>query len=306
MKERILIVSSANVDLMLNTDVFPQPGETVVSEGNFTYIPGGKGANSARLCAALGCDTIFLCRLGDDRHGKRLLDIYRNEGIDTRFIELDRRLATGMAAVISCDAESRIIVYPGANAALSAPSVEEAFTTYPDGALVHMEIPDEAILAAGRFAAKTGSRLIVDAGPAKPDFPFDQMQGIEVFSPNETECVSYCGIEPTTMDNCVRACIELGLKTGAKTVVLKLGSRGAFVYDGIYNFMIPAYRVNTVDPTGAGDVFTAALAARLLKGDGLEDAVRFANAAGAISTAHRGAYAPREEEIRTLMSEQLI
>ncbi len=306
MKKRILIVSSANVDLMLNTDVFPQPGETVVSEGNFAYTPGGKGANSARLCAALGCDTIFLCRLGDDRHGNRLLDIYKNEGIDTRFIELDRKLPTGMAAVICCEEESRIIVYPGANAALGAASVEEAFTTYPDGALVHMEIPDEAILAAGRFAKKTGARLIVDAGPAKPDFPFDQMEGIDIFSPNETECVSYCGIEPTSMDNCVRACIALGLKTGAKTVVLKLGARGAFVYDGTYNFMIPAYRVNTVDPTGAGDAFTAALGARLLAGDTLEDAVRFANAAGAISTAHRGAYAPREEEIRTLIAEQLI
>lgn len=306
MKERILIVSSANVDLMLNTDVFPSAGETVVSGENFAYIPGGKGANSARLCAMLGCDTIFLCRLGDDRHGNRLLDIYRKEGIDTRFIELDRKLPTGMAAVISCGEESRIIVYPGANAALTASSVEEAFTTYPDGALVHMEIPDEAILAAGRFANKTGSRLIVDAGPAKPDFPFEEMGGIDVFSPNETECVAYCGIEPTTMENCIRACIELGLKMKAKNVVLKLGQRGTFIYDGTYNFMIPAYQVKSVDPTGAGDAFTAALASRLIRGDSLEDAAKFANAAGAIATTRRGAYAPREEEIRTLISEQLI
>ena len=306
MKERMLVVSSANVDLMLNTEIVPRAGETVVSEGKFAYVAGGKGANSARLCASLGCDTIFLCRLGDDRHGKRLLEIYKNEGIDTRFITLDRNHPTGLAAVIVSENESRIIVYPGANLALDAAAVEEAFTTYPDGALIHMEIPDEAIMAAGKFARKNGARLIVDAGPAKPDFPFEEIGGIDVFSPNETECFAYSGIEPTTMDNCTRACIELGIKMKAKNVVLKLGSRGAFVYDGTYNFMIPAYQVNAVDPTGAGDAFTAALAVRLVRGDSLEEAAKYANAAGAVATTRRGAYAPTDAEIRGLISDQLI
>ena len=302
----MLIVSSANVDLMLNTGVLPAAGETVISDGKFAYVAGGKGANAARLCAALGCDTIFLCRLGDDRHGRRLLDIYKREGIDTRFIELDRSLPTGLAAVIVSGGESRIIVYPGANNALSEASVEEAFTTYPDGALIHMEIPDEAIMAAGKYARKAGTRLIVDAGPAKPDFPFAEIGGIDVFSPNETECASYCGIEPTSMEKCTHACIELGIKMKAKNVVLKLGARGAFVYDGTYNFMIPAYQVRSVDPTGAGDAFTAALAVRLIKGDSLEEAAKYANAAGAIATTKRGAYAPTDAEIRKLISDQIV
>lgn len=306
MKERILVVSSANVDLILNTDVLPRAGETVVSEGGFAYVAGGKGANSARLFATLGCDTIFLCRLGDDRHGRRLIELYKKEGIDTRFIELDRERPTGMAAVAVCGGESRIIVYPGANAALGPDSVEEAFTTYPDGALVQMEIPDEAILAAGRFANKTGAKLFVDAGPAKPGFPFEEMGGIDVFTPNETECAAYCGIEPTTMDNCTRACIELGLKMNAHSVVLKLGERGSFVYDGMYSYMLSAYQVRAVDPTGAGDAFTAALTARVLKGESLRDAARYANAAGAIAATRRGAYAPTDAEIRALMAEQNV
>ena len=304
MKERILVVSSANVDLILNTDVIPKAGETVISKGDFAFVAGGKGANSARLCAALGCDTIFLCRLGDDRHGKRLIELYKKEGIDTRFIELDRDHPTGMAAVTVCGGESRILVYPGANTALSAESVEEAFTTYPDGALVQMEIPDRAILAAGKFAKKTGAKLVVDAGPAKPGFPFAEMGGIDVFSPNETECAAYCGIVPATMEDCSRACIELGIKMRAKSVVLKLGERGAFVYDGMYTFMIPAYQVRAVDPTGAGDAFTAALTARIVSGDSLEDAARYANAAGAIATTHYGAYAPTDAEIRALMAQK--
>ena len=306
MKERMLVVSSANVDLMLNTQVVPQAGETVVSDGKFSYVAGGKGANSARLCAALGCDTIFLCRLGDDRHGKRLIELYENEGIDTRFIELDRELPTGLAACVVCGGESRIIVYPGANEALTVSAVEDAFTAYPDGVLMHMEIPDEAIMAAGKFTREKGAKLIIDAGPAKPDFPFEEIGGIDVFSPNETECAAYSGIEPSTMENCTRACIEMGIKMKAKSVVLKLGSRGAFVYDGTYNFMIPAYQVRTVDTTGAGDAFTAALAVRLLRGDSLEEAAKYANAAGAVSTTKRGAYAPSDKEIRQLIAEQLI
>ena len=306
MKERILVVSSANVDLILNAETLPEAGETVISGGDFAFVAGGKGANSARTCAALGCDTIFLCRLGDDRHGKRLVDLYKREGIDTRFIELDRDRATGLAAVMVSGGESRIIVYPGANTALSPESVEEAFTTYPDAALVQMEIPDRAIIAAGKFAKKTGAMLVVDAGPAKPHIPFAEMGGIDVFSPNETECASYCGIVPTTMEQCSRACIELGHQMNAKSVILKLGERGCFVYDGTYNYMLTAHQVNTVDPTGAGDAFTAALTTRLVKGDSVEDAARYANAAGAIATTHYGAYAPKDAEIRALMAEQNV
>lgn len=306
MKERILVVSSANVDLILNTEVLPKAGETVISGENFAYVAGGKGANSARLCAALGCDTIFLCRLGDDRHGKRLIELYKREGIDTRFIELDREYPTGLAAVMVCDGESRIIVYPGANMALSAESVEEAFTTYPDAALVQMEIPDEAIIAAGKFAKKTGAKLIVDAGPAKPHLPFEEMGGIDLFSPNETECAAYIGVEPTTMEKCTAACIELGKVMNAKNVAIKLGERGSFVYDGTYTYMLAAYEVRAVDPTGAGDAFTAALAARLVKGDSIRDAARYANAAGAIATTRYGAYAPTDAQIRELMSEQNV
>ena len=306
MKERILVVSSANVDLILNTNVLPRAGETVMSEEDFAYVAGGKGANSARLCAALGCDTIFLCRLGDDRHGKRLIELYKREGIDTRFIELDRDRPTGLAAVAVCGGESRIIVYPGANTALSPESVEEAFTTYPDGALVQMEIPDRAIIAAGKFASKTGAKIFVDAGPAKPHIPFWEMGGIEVFTPNETECFAYSGIEPVTMDNCTEACIELSKKMNAKQIALKLGERGSFVYDGTYSYMLTAYQVRAVDPTGAGDAFTAALASRILKGESIEVAAQYANAAGAIATTHRGAYAPTDAEIRALMAEQTV
>lgn len=198
MKKRILVISSANVDLVLRTDTFPRAGETVVSGGGYSYLPGGKGAKTRRAQRRLSAPTRFLCA-ASERTGtrKKLLALYESEGIDTRFITVDRENETGMAAVISTpDGESRIIVYPGANGTLSADNVEDAFTSYPDGAFVQLEIPEEAVLAAGRFAAENGAKLIVDAGPAKPDFPFSKMGTIDIFSPNETECEAYTGICP--------------------------------------------------------------------------------------------------------------
>lgn len=302
MKQRILVISSANVDLVLKTDVFPRAGETVISTGDHAYLPGGKGANAARAVAALGADSVFVCRLGQDRYAKKLLSLYESEGIDTRFITADRDRDTGMAAVISTpDGESRIIVYPGANAALSSDNVEDAFTAYPDGALVQMEIPDEAILAAGRFAGENSAKLIVDAGPAKPDFPFHRMGKIHIFSPNETECEAYTGIRPADGESALRACIILGRMMDVDNIVIKMGERGAFAYDGKYSRIIPAYRINAADSTGAGDVFTAALALRFVSGDSIYDAADYACAAGALCAEHTGAYAPSDEEIRALM-----
>lgn len=305
MKKRILVVSSANVDLVLKTDAFPRAGETVISDRGYSYLPGGKGANSARAVAALGADSVFVCRLGDDRYAKNLLSLYQSEGIDTRFITLDRDSDTGMAAVISsADGESRIIVYPGANGTLSSDNVEDAFTSYPDGALVHLEIPDEAILAAGRFAAENGAKLIIDAGPAKPDFPFYRMGEIDIFSPNETECEAYTGIRPRDGESALRACVALGRMMSVKNIVIKMGERGAFAYDGKYSRIVPAYRINTVDATGAGDVFTAALAVKYAEGEDFYKSVKYACAAGALCAAHMGVYMPTDSEIRELMESQ--
>ena len=265
MKERILVISSANIDLSVKAKRFPAAGETLISDGDYAYLPGGKGANASRALAALGADTVFLCRFGDDSNGRRLRTLYEREGIDTRFIVTDCDEKTGFALVL-CEegAENRIIVYPGANAYLSASDVEEAFTSYPDGVFVQMEIPDEALLAAGRFASESSVKLIVDAGPARPDFPFDRLGRISIFSPNEAECEAYTGIYPTDSESCLRACVALGRMMKADNIVLKLGERGAFAYDGKFYRIVPSFRVKAVDTTGAGDVFTSALALRTL------------------------------------------
>ena len=290
MKKRILVVSSANIDFVQKVARIPDAGETVVESLGYSYVPGGKGANSALAFARLGGDTVFCTRVGNDDNGKKLKKLYESEGIDTRFICEDCEKPTGLASIIVEEGgANRIIVYPGANSGLDENDVEEAFNCYPDGVFVQLEIPDEAVLAAARFARERNIPLFVDAGPAREDFPLDKLLGATIISPNETECRILTGIEPDSVQNCLKACIRLAGMTEAKYVVLKLGSRGSFVYDGKYYNIIPSHKVHVEDTTAAGDVFTAALSyAFLQKGDILE-AARFATLAAAICVSRAGA-----------------
>lgn len=290
MKKRILVVSSANIDLVQRVRRVPEGGETVIEQNSYSYVPGGKGANSALAFARIGADTVFCTKMGRDDNAKKLKKLYGAEGIDTRFIGEDKELPTGLASILVEDSgQNRIIVYPGANRSLNENDVEESFTCYPDGVFIQFEIPDEASVAAARFARENNIPFFVDAGPARADYPLEKLQGVEILSPNETECEILTGIAPDSVQNCLKACIRLGTVTEAKYVVLKLGHRGCFVYDGKYYNIVPAQKVNVVDTTAAGDVFTAALSyAYLQKGDILE-AARFANLAGAICVSREGA-----------------
>ncbi len=290
MKRRILVVSSANMDFVQRVAKLPAAGETVVEENTYSYVPGGKGANSAVTFARLGGDSVFCTRIGRDDNGDRLLELYKNEGIDTRFIVRDRELSTGLASIlVEDDGTNRIIVYPGAGTRLTEDDVEEAFNCYPDGVFVQLEAPDEAVIAAARFAREREIPLFVDAGPVHEGFDLSALEKAEVVSPNETECFALTGIMPDSVENCLRAAIRIASMIETSYVVLKLGRRGCFVYDGKYYHIIPAHKVQTVDTTAAGDVFTAALTyAYLQRGDILEGA-RFATIAAAISVTRAGA-----------------
>ncbi len=288
MNKRILVVSSANLDFVQRMRRIPNAGETVVESGGYSYAPGGKGANSAVTFARLGDDCIFCTRLGQDTNGARLRAIYEREGIDTRFIAQDKTTPTGLASIlVEEDGTNRIIVYPGANQKLSPADVEEAFTSYPDAVFLQFEIPDRAILAAAAFAREKKIPLFIDAGPARSDFPLEQLNPIEIFSPNETEARVFSGIDPSNAENCLRASIKLSASIKAKYTVIKLGGRGASISD--YHIS-PAVSVPVVDTTAAGDAFTAALVHFYLEGKDMERATYLANCAAAIVVSREGAY----------------
>ncbi len=291
MKSRVLVISSANMDFVQRMAKVPAAGETVVTDCTYSYIPGGKGANSAVAFARLGADTVFCSRVGRDQNGAALRKIYEKEGIDTRFLIADEEYPTGLASIlVEEDGMNRIIVYPGANNHIEENEIEEAFTTYPDCVFMQFEIPFDAVATAADYAYNQGIPLFVDAGPVNAQVDLARLKKVEILSPNETECEALTGIYPDSLENCLKACIRLGSMVELKYVVLKLGRRGAFVYDGKYYHLVQGHKVNAVDTTAAGDVFSAALTyAYLKKGDILE-ATRFANLAAALSVTREGAF----------------
>ena len=291
MKSRVLVVSSANMDFVQRMAKIPEAGQTIVTDSTYSYRPGGKGANSAVTFARLGADTVFCARVGRDQNGAALRRIYEKEGIDTRFLVEDPESATGLASIIvEEDGMNRIVVYPGANNNVNENEIEEAFTTYPDAVYMQFEIPFEAVEIAANYAFEQNIPLFVDAGPVSEAVELEKLRKVEILSPNETECEALTGIYPDSIENCLKACIRLCSMVEIKYVVLKLGRRGAFVYDGKYYHIVQSYRVDALDTTAAGDIFTAALTyAYLKKGDILE-ATRFANLAAALSVTREGAY----------------
>ncbi len=304
-KKRILTVGSANMDLFMNMQTLPYAGQTLIEQGPYRFIPGGKGANAAVSISRLGGDSVFCTRLGSDANGAILASVYEDEGIDSRFILHDKELPTGFAAVLSeQNGTNRIVVYPGANLAITQDDIDNALTCYPDALLLQFEINHDAVLYAAERAAAMSIPIFIDAAPAPHGFPFDRLPPLEVFSPNESETEALVGISPSSPEACLRAAIALSKLVNAHYYIIKLGGRGIYIYDGLYYHCLPAYDVKAVDTTAAGDAFTAAFTLEYLRTGDAERAGKFGNLAGALTVTKYGAYTslPTIEEIEAYIS----
>lgn len=309
MSKRVLVVSSANMDISLPVRKLPEAGETLLCDGAVSYSPGGKGANSAVTLAALGAETVLCARIGRDSHGETLYDYYKECGIDVGHMVIDKEHATGCAVIlVDTRGQNRILCYPGANRYLSENDVEDSFLSCPDALYLQMEIGQDAILAAADYAYRHEIPIFLDAGPARADFPLESLPPVTVFSPNETETEIYTGITLTGTDSMLAASMDLLRRVRAEYIVIKLGDRGAFVCNGRHFKFITAFPVRAVDTTAAGDAFTAAMTLRYLENGGdINDAVRYGCAAGAITVTRAGAaYAvPKSrEEVEEFLSRQ--
>ena len=311
-KKKILVVGSSNMDLSMNMYKIPEAGETLIDDGGVAYVPGGKGGNAAVALAKLGADAVLCSKVGADLHGQKLYQYYKDTGIDTSYLKVDRDNSTGLAVVMKeSDGNNRIVVYPGANSHLSVDNISEAFACAPDALYIGFEVPFAIALAAARIAESRGIPIFVDAAPASKEHPLENLPMVEVFSPNETETQTYTGILPQGADSALRAALALYKRVKAKYIVIKQGDRGAFVYDGKHFFVIPAIRLGkAVDTTAAGDAFTAALATEYMNNGGnIREAVKYGVAAGALTVTKKGAASsiPTEDEVRALiLKEDLV
>ncbi|MBE6671252.1 MAG: hypothetical protein E7593_03510 [Ruminococcaceae bacterium] len=299
MRKRILTVGRADMNMVMNIGTLPSSGQ--VTEGhNYAYVPGGRGSVAAVAFAKLSADSVFCARLGDDENGLRLIKYYNDCGVDTRFITRDSELPTGFSAVINEAGDTtRTITYPGANKRFGREDLENAFVCYPDALFLQFELPDREIVAATRLAKRQGIPVFIDAGPNMMTLPLEYLENVEVFSPNEEEVYHYTGIYPGDHERCLKACMALASKVNAKYIVLKLGRKGSFVYDGKYYNVVPAYDTTFIDGAAAGDVFSAALVVEYMRHGDMKAACEFANLAGAIAVSREGSYAsvPTRDEV---------
>lgn len=306
MKPRIAVVGSSNTDMVIRLAGLPRPGETVLG-GAFAMAAGGKGANQAVGAARAGGDVSLIARIGRDVFAARTLAGWKADRVRADRVIRDPERPSGTALIfVAADGENCIAVAPGANAALSPADVRRAEPSIASAGavLLSLEIPLNTALAAAALASRHGVPVILNPAPARP-LPSGLLKAVSVLTPNESEAELLTGLRIDGDAAAGRAADRLLRRGVRRAVVITMGRRGAFAAgDGIRR-RIAAFRVRAVDTTAAGDIFNGALAVALTEGRPLEEAVRFANAAAALSVTRPGAQpsAPRRSEIERLLAE---
>lgn len=302
----LCVLGSLNMDLVIRTERFPRPGETVLGRSFSTY-PGGKGANQAVAAARLGARVHLVGARGDDEHGRRLHAALEAEGVDTRCTHVRPDVPTGVASIlVDGEGQNCIVVAPNANATLSPADVEavaEDLLAGCDGLLIQLEVPMETVLRGVTVARAAGVPVLLNAAPAR-SLPEELLAGVDALILNHTEALTLCG-RADGQDVDLGELAEVLLELGPGMVVLTLGSEGAVLYPkGEEPLLQPAYVVEVVDTTAAGDAFAAAFAVEWCRSRDPARALRLAAAAGALTCTRAGAQPslPRAQEVARLVS----
>jgi len=278
----ILVIGSANMDLVAFADRLPKPGETVI--GAFHSFEGGKGGNQAVAASRAGGKVAFLGRIGLDEFGARLRKSLQENGVDTRLVgEVEGQ--SGVAIIMSGGGNNMIVVAPGANNALREDAVAESSFAGVRFVLAQLETPLPGVIKAAKLARKNGAIFILDPAPACP-LPEELLVRVDWLTPNESEAAALLGVselgDPLVAANRLKA-------LGPRGVVLKLGGEGVVLLEDNAPSLVPARKVHAVDTTAAGDAFNGAFAVALAEGKPAPAAVNFAIAAAAISVTRHGA-----------------
>lgn len=291
MTNKVVVLGSLNVDRILQMDRVPEPGETLALN-NQDMAGGGKGANQAIAAARSGAQTSFIGRVGADKNGKFMLQQLVNSGVTTDLVAVDEDAGTGQAFVmVEKSGENRILIYGGANAQLSAADVKKAQAQIAaaDLMVAQLETPVETTQFAFQMAKELGVKTILNPAPAVAKLPAELLKNTDVITPNETEVEILTGIAVTDEAAMLKAAQRLH-DLGVATVIITLGSKGVFYDDGVQHGIVPAFKVQAVDTTAAGDTFLGALSSELNPDlSNLKTAIGYGNKASSLAVQKMGA-----------------
>jgi ribokinase len=302
-KSGVLVVGSANMDLVITADRFPAAGETVFGS-TFTMYPGGKGANQAVACAKLGQQVYFLGKIGNDSFGERLAGSLADSGVRLDALKVEVGASTGIAHItVDRSGQNQIIVISGSNMLLTPEDVraQEALVRRTRVMLVQLEIPLPTATAAILLAHQHGGTVILNPAPAQR-LPRALLAGVDFLTPNETELHMLTNMPVTSLADIQRAARAL-LATGLRNVLVTLGPRGSLLVNHDGTRLYPTRRVKAVDTTAAGDAFNGALACALARCGTVDEAVHLANTAATFSVTRRGAQSsmPTTRDLRKFL-----
>ena len=288
---KIVVIGSSNTDMVVSSPKIPLPGETILG-GEFDVIAGGKGANQAVAAARAGGEVTFVAKVGNDDFGTSAIQGYKKDNINTDFVFRDANKPSGIAVIMvdKNTGENSIVVAPGANGSLSDEDIQktERVIGDTDVVLIQLEIPIEAVMLSLKTAKLNGVKTILNPAPAQA-LSDELLALVDVITPNETETHTLVGINPVS-DEEIKIAANSLLDKVNETVIITLGSRGVYYAskDGQGGF-VPTMAVDTVDSTGAGDVFNGYFAANVAAGMNYTEAIKLANKAAAISVTRKGA-----------------
>ncbi|GAA0449714.1 ribokinase [Alkalibacillus silvisoli] len=292
----ITVIGSINMDLVTESDQFPNKGETILGQ-SFSMIPGGKGANQAVAASKLGADVNLIGCVGTDAFSQTLSDHFKSQGINTNYIEEISDQPTGTAAITIAENDNHIIAVPGANYSVTPELVEkyEDVIAASETIILQFEIPIASVEKAIEIAHRHEVRVILNPAPIQP-ISRSVMEKVDYITPNEHELTLLLDDEEK------KSFYEQNLEK----FIVTHGSKGVLYYKEGEEHLVPAFSVDVVDTTGAGDSFNGALAVALTNGETLEESLRFGNAVGALSVSKLGAQTgmPILSEVRRFLEDQ--
>ena len=303
----VVVIGSINMDLVVRTAVLPGPGQTVQGR-KFTSTPGGKGANQAVAAARLGARVHMIGKVGNDNFGGHLLMCLNKNHVDTSAVVVAEGISSGLAIVmVDSQGENSICVVAGANGQMQPDDLiaQEELIAQAKVVVLQLELPVPTVLQAIRLARKHGVKTVLDPAPAAADTPPELLK-VDIITPNHIEAGMMVG-EPIADVRSAKTVAAALLSKGPEAVVVTIGEKGAVLVDKsdrIRHF--PAAKVGIVDTTAAGDAFTGALSVAIARGEKLPDAIRYANAAGALACTKFGAQPamPNRREVEELLARQ--
>ena len=286
--KNICVIGSLNMDLVVNVDTMPKPGQTLLG-GNFKEVPGGKGANQSVAMARLDGRVSMIGKVGNDSFGKTLVKSLNDDNVNTDYIH-EADCPTGVAFItVDKNAQNAIVVAPGANFELTKNDIDKNIDCIKnsDIIVIQLETPLETVKYALQVAKNLNKYTILNPAPAVK-LDDEIIKNVDLLTPNETELEILSEMKIENEDDISKATNKM-IEKGVKELIVTLGSKGSLYINKEKSFFKSAYKVDAIDTTAAGDSFTGALAVALSNNKSIDEAMDFASKVGALSVMKEGA-----------------